>query len=157
MLPAIRQSIHTLAASINWSPTLLEAQVVVESAGDPWAFRYEPAFWAHYLIHNAAAKTHNPFGACSFGLLQIMYEVAVEEGFTGRPEELWTPATGLMCGVRHLQKLRMWRPSDDHAVLAAYNGGMAGNGGAPYRNQAYITRVLAAQAVILSSANQSTA
>ena len=148
MIEAIRQSIHTLAASINWSPTLLEAQVQVESAGDPWAFRYEPAFWAHYLMHNAAAKTHNPIGACSFGLLQIMYEVAVEEGYTGPAEGLFDPATGLMCGVRHLQKLRMWRPDDDHAVLAAYNGGMAGNGGAPYRNAAYVTRVLAAQALI---------
>ena len=157
MIEELRQSIHTLATSVNWSPTLLEAQVEIESAGDPNAFRYEPAFFAHYILHNSAAKTRNPFGACSFGLLQILLEVAVEEGYTGPAEGLFDPSTGLMCGVRHLQKLRMWRPDDDHAVLAAYNGGMAGNGGAPYRNQAYITRVLAAQAAILSSANQSTA
>jgi hypothetical protein len=148
MLPAITQLIHQSAVAINWSPTLLQAQVQVESAGDTNAFRYEPAFFAHYVLHNASAKAalYGPIAACSFGLLQIMWEVAVEEGYTGRPECLFDPATGLMCGTRHLQKLRMWRPDDDHAVLAAYNGGMAGNGNAPYRNADYIKRVLAVQA-----------
>ncbi len=119
--------IGKIASTYQLDPDLLEAQVIVESSGDPTAFRYEPAFFKHYIVGNGLAKGlhFGPLAACSFGLLQILLETALEDGFEGRPEDLFQPQIGLDCGARRLRKLRDLAGGNPHAMLAAYNGGPA--------------------------------
>jgi hypothetical protein len=106
---------------------LLQAQVIRESSGHADAFRYEPAFYDHYLKGNSAAKSvaYGPLGACSYGLLQIMLETAMEIGFSDRPEALFRPSVGLAFGCKKMQLL--WQNVGGSATsyrtaLARYNG-----------------------------------
>lgn len=123
--------------------TTLEAMVLVESSGDPFAFRYEPAFYQHYIKDNPTAKArqYGPLAACSYGLLQIMLEVAYEEGYTERPEGLFVPRIGLAFGAKHFAGLLRWADGDEDRALAAYNGGKGATSVTPYRTQAYVDRV----------------
>jgi hypothetical protein len=123
---------------------VLEAQVIVESSGDPNAFKWEPAFFRRYVFDNVNSKASHfgPLAACSFGLLQVMLETAVEDGFDGRPEQLFDPRVGLTWGAKHLKALIDWAKGDVERALAAYNGGKKGNETRPLRNQAYATKVL---------------
>jgi hypothetical protein len=142
--PIDRPLIQSVAVECRLPADLLEAQVVVESSGDPFAFRYEPAFFDDYIRFNAKAKgaRYGPFAACSFGLLQILLETALEDGFSGAPEELFVPRIGLLWGARHLELLLYgWAAQDVDRALAAYNGGKQGNASRPFRNHAYVQRV----------------
>lgn len=122
--------IQSAATSHGLSFALLEAQVLQESSGHADAFRYEPVFYTHYIKGMPAAKAgaYGPLDACSYGLLQIMLETAAEMGFTGRPEDLFTPAVGLEWGARKMRALWDAAGGTDsayHVALAAYNGGPA--------------------------------
>lgn len=138
--------IAAAAAAHQLSPALLTAQVSVESSFRADAFRYEPAFYATYIRGNqrAAGARFGPLAACSFGLLQILLEVACERGFSGNPQDLFTPAIGLDWGARYLAELLVWAGGDYARAFAAYNGGKGGNVTPPFRNQAYADRVFAA-------------
>jgi hypothetical protein len=128
-------------------PDLLEAQVIHESSGDPNAFRYEPKFFETYIKSNSDAKgsAYGPLAACSYGLLQIMLETALEQGYAQRPELLFTPRVGLNEGAKRMQALWKWAGgmlSDYGRALAAYNGGIgAAHAGPPFVNQAYVNAV----------------
>jgi soluble lytic murein transglycosylase-like protein len=140
--------IATIAAAFDLPPTLLEALVQVESAGDPHAYRYEPAFWDRYLRTNPQYRDQDPeVVSASYGLLQVMYPVACELGFRGAPPLLFEPAIGLLYGATKLAQLRASLGSEDAAVCA-YNGGTAGNQHPPFRNQAYLDKVRAARAAL---------
>jgi soluble lytic murein transglycosylase-like protein len=88
------------------------------------AFRYEHAFFDNYLRHKPEAKgyAYGPLAACSFGLLQILFETALETGFDDRPERLFDPRVGLAWGAKYLQSRLTLSGGDYHAALAAYNG-----------------------------------
>src|SRR5262244_1997825 len=68
-------------------PALVCAVTEQESSWNPWAMRYEPAFFAKYV---APLYTNNKVGASeayargfSWGLMQVMGQVAREFGFDG--------------------------------------------------------------------------
>src|SRR5579862_1562443 len=80
---------HKAAAAHSLWPELVCAVVEQESAWDPWALRYEPAFFDRYvrpqiargnLTDEAEARAR----AFSWGLMQVMGEVAREQGFKGQ-------------------------------------------------------------------------
>jgi soluble lytic murein transglycosylase-like protein len=112
---------------------LIRSIIITESNGDPWAIRYEPAFKSAYLD----GKTWKVFGAVShetevmsratsWGLMQVMGQVARERGFD-RPflSALCNPGIGIDYGCRQL-KLFEQRYFDQHGwpgVIAAYNAG----------------------------------
>lgn len=123
---------------------LLIAQVLVESSGEPDAFRYEPVFYETYIRDNpkATAAIYGPLAACSFGLLQIMLETACEIGYVGPPHALFTPAIGLEWGARYLRKLMDMYGDDVERALAAYNGGPGAVIQQPYRTLAYAAKVI---------------
>lgn len=137
--------IQQVATTYDLDVKLLTAQVEVESSGDPFAFKYEQAFYRQYvrLNPNAKAGRYGPFAACSVGLLQIMVEVAYELGFDGRPEELFAARVGLSWGAKNLRSLLDWSNGNYDSALAAYNGGRRNNATPPLRNQAYVDRVRA--------------
>lgn len=122
--------IQRIAAELHLPFDLLQAQVLQESSGYADAFRWEPAYYRHYIVGNpnAVAIGYGPLAACSYGLLQILFETAVEQGFKGRPEELFDPLTGLRAGAQYLRALwdRLGGTDDVYPqALAAYNGGPA--------------------------------
>lgn len=103
---------------------VLSAQVQVESGGDPYAFRYEPAFFDRYIRHHetAAAFKYGPLAACSYGLLQILLETAMELGFADAPERLFVPRVGVLWGARYLRRCVDRAGGDVFLGLQAYNG-----------------------------------
>jgi soluble lytic murein transglycosylase-like protein len=115
---------------------LLRAQIEQESGGDPFAFRFEHTFFVRYIRDNAAAKgaQYGPLAACSYGMLQILLETAMEMGFADRPEQLFIPRVGLTWGARKMQVLVQRYGVDNYrSALAAYNAGTGNlNAGLPY-------------------------
>jgi len=136
--------IGRVAQTYGLPADVLEGQVLAESHGDPNALRYEPAFFARYVFENVNSKASHfgPLAACSFGLLQVMLETAMEDGFDGRPEQLFEPMVGLAWGAKHLKWCLDWAGGDLERALACYNGGKKGNLVRPFRNGDYASKVL---------------
>ena len=109
-------------------PALVCAVVEQESAWSQWAMRYEPAFFARYV---APQYTANKFSASeaygrafSWGLMQIMGEVAREFGYAGAfLANLCDPVVGLEFGCRKLGKCLENAGGDVTKALLAWNGG----------------------------------
>lgn len=154
-----RHLITPVANSFALDPRLVEAIVWTESRGRADAFRFEPKFWLRYLAKLPEYKDAIPRRvSSSYGLMQIMYRTAFEQGFHGEPEMLFMPRENLHWGCRYLRNLVHWAnkyqdvsPADRQlAVLASYNGGRGGN--SPHKgsqnlrpaNRSYALKVLAA-------------
>ncbi len=101
----IRAIIESKARKYNLYPDLVEAHVMTESSGKPNATRYEPAFFKTYIkklgIDNEVERTGR---ATSWGLLQIMGQVARELGYQGSWEGLMDPMVNLEYGCKKLSK-----------------------------------------------------
>ncbi len=118
-----------IAAEHHLYPELVCAICEQESAWDPWAIRYEPAFHKRYvepLWLKAAVRTETEAQAraISWGLMQVMGQTAREHGFLGRfLSELCDPALALEIGCRVLAlKLAAARGNVEKALLL-WNGG----------------------------------
>jgi soluble lytic murein transglycosylase-like protein len=116
-------------------PALVCAIVEQESAWDTHAIRYEPFFRTRYVAPLQLPPTEEIARSISWGLMQVMGQVAREHGFAAKfLSELCEPATGLETGCAVLA-----------AKLASASGDVAGalklwNGGA---NEDYAAQVLA--------------
>lgn len=145
--------ISSAANTFNLPATLVAAMVQVESGGDPFAMRYEPAFFEKYVLPNHALKACPPCSleterqarATSWGLMQVMGETARGLGFSGPFLSALTDcATGLEFGCRLLARLKA-KYQAEHGwpgVCAAYNAGsvrVKAAGG--FVNQAYVDRI----------------
>lgn len=129
---------------------LVRAIVQVESAGCPWAVRYEPAFFRTYVesqnhpvYRGCSRDTEERLRATSFGLMQIMGQTARERGFEGPfLTELCDPALGLEYGCRHLVRQIQRYQGDLMMAVAAYNAGSARRDpDGSFRNQGYVDKV----------------
>ena len=142
----IRQIIEQEAHEAEIDADLVEAFVIVESSGNPEATRYEPAFYKTYILpmlyaNNNLSPEEARKLATSWGLMQIMGQVARERGFKGEMEELLEPATGLEWSLKHLKRFILKHPDMDSAI-ASYNAGSPrrredGN----FVNQDYVNKV----------------
>lgn len=142
------------AAKHGLDPVLVEAVVTQESSGDTDGFRFERDFFNRYIRPKNLFPGMNPRRvSSSYGLMQVMYPVAVERGFDSKwaPELLFVPETGLDFGCRQLKMLVDWAEGFDatpenrlKAVLASYNGGRGSNKptDSPLRNAGYANSVL---------------
>jgi len=107
---------------------LVCAVVEQESAWNPWAMRYEPAFFAKYV---APLYTNNKVGATeayargiSWGLMQVMGQTAREKGASSLYlSTLCDPAVGLAVGCRILRQKLEAAGGDAARALLAWNGG----------------------------------
>jgi soluble lytic murein transglycosylase-like protein len=127
------------AAAHALDAALVCAVIEQESAWNPWALRYEPAFYARYVAPlcagNALTPTEAQARAFSWGLMQVMGQVARENGFAGRYlAELCDPAAGIAVGCAVLAKRLATAKGDLIRGLLAWNGG---------GNAAYPAQVLA--------------
>jgi soluble lytic murein transglycosylase-like protein len=128
-----------IAAAHSLDPALVCAVVEQESAWNPWAMRYEPAFFTKYVAplytNNKVSATEAYARGFSWGLMQVMGQVARENGFT-EPflSALCDPSEALEMGCTVLRKKLSAKGGDLTAGLLAWNGGA---------NSAYPMQVLA--------------
>jgi soluble lytic murein transglycosylase-like protein len=126
--PEIIDLARHIAGEHGLDPALVCAVIEQESAWNPWAVRYEPGFLSRYIAPLYTAGKLSPTEAytraMSWGLMQVMGQVAREFGFEEASlSGLCDPATGIEFGCRILAK-RMARAKDDvPAALLAWNGG----------------------------------
>jgi soluble lytic murein transglycosylase-like protein len=122
---------HRAADAHALWPELVCAIVEKESAWNPWALRYEPEFYEKYVAPQFARGaiadvTESRARAFSWGLMQVMGQVAREHGFKSESLAfLCDPAMGLEIGCRvFAAKLAAAEGNVTHALLL-WNG--AGN------------------------------
>jgi soluble lytic murein transglycosylase-like protein len=108
---------------------LVCAVIEQESAWDPWALRYEPGFYKRYIEPQIArgagfTSTEARARAFSWGLMQVMGQVAREHGFSGRSlAQLCDPAAGLAVGCRVLAAKLAAAEGNVTRALLLWNGG----------------------------------
>jgi len=152
-LPANLEAVAELAAENHRLPAgLVKAIIQVESGGNTYAMRYEPAFLKRYIPEKpqrfgcASLETERQARATSWGLMQIMGEVARELGCK-EPflSTLCDAVTGIHYGCLLLSMLRD-RYLDRYGwdgVISAYNQGSPEKDkkSGIYRNQGYVMKV----------------
>jgi|SRR5882672_7288820 len=113
------------AVAHGLDPALVCAVCEQESTWNPWAIRYEPAFLTKYVLPLPNLRPTEAYSrAISWGLMQLMGQVARERGFANAYlASLCDPATGLDWGCNYL-KARLVKARDDvHLALQHWNGG----------------------------------
>ncbi|HEX4379311.1 MAG TPA: lytic transglycosylase domain-containing protein [Candidatus Acidoferrum sp.] len=130
---------HKAAAAQSLDPALVCAVVEQESGWNTWAIRYEPAFFTKYVAplytNNKITGTEAWARGFSWGLMQVMGQVARESGFDGSfLSALCDPENGLAVGCKVLRKKLDAARGDTTQALLAWNGGS---------NAAYPAQVLA--------------
>lgn len=134
-----------VALDFELDPALVCAVCAHESDGwQPYAVRYEPAFYTRYIESmTGLTLTEKVLRAHSFGLMQVMGQVAREQGFDGRYlTELLDPLNAVTQGCKRLKKAMERRSGNVPAALLDYNGG--GNANYPdlvighYKDYAYL-------------------
>lgn len=130
------------AAAQSLDPALVCAIIEQESSWNPWAMRYEPAFFTKYVANlytnNKVTASEAYARGFSWGLMQVMGQVAREIGFDGAfLSALCDPEQGLATGCKLLRKKLDAMAGDVTRGLLAWNGGA---------NPAYASQVLARRA-----------
>ena len=125
--------IETIAIVQGLDALLIAAVVQTESSFRADAFSHEPQFWARYMKPSPKyAHLHPRRYSSSYGLMQPMWVVAVEEGFSPAlpPEHLFVPELSLEYGCKRLKRCLEWAATfganeKDTLLsgLSAYNGG----------------------------------
>lgn len=111
---------------------LVCAIIEQESAWNPWAIRFEPGFYEHYIVpiiqSQHLSKTEANARATSWGLMQTMGEVAREYGFGGTYlSALCDPESGIEIGCKYFSALLGKVGNNVDAALMRWNGGGAPN------------------------------
>jgi len=112
------------AANHALDPALICALIEQESGWDTHAMRYEPAFRTRYVAPLGLPPTEEIARSISWGLMQVMGQVAREHGFAGKfLSALGDPATGLQVGCAVLSARLVEAKGDIARALEAWNGG----------------------------------
>ncbi len=112
------------ALGFSLDPALVCAVIDEESSWDPFAIRYEPEFRARYVVKLNLPATEEFARSCSWGLMQVMGQVAREHGFKGDSlAELCMPDVGLRFGCITLADKLCVADRDLFTALALWNGG----------------------------------
>lgn len=151
-MSSIDHYITSLCSEFGLESALVHAIIQAETAGDCWAFRFEPKFqWI--LPMDQVQKMAKACGISqdseimgqrtSWGVMQIMGAVAREFGFNEKFTKLCVPETGILYGCKQLNRLRA-KYKDRKDLISAYNAGSVrrdekGN----YSNQGYVDKVSA--------------
>lgn len=138
---------HT-ARQYNLDPLFVASIVQAESAGDPWATRFEKDYkWLYKPARLAEDNriteiTETAHQKTSWGLMQIMGGVAREIGFKGPLPKLCLVKVGLSYGCLKLSLIsKKYDKMSD--IAAAYNAGIPRlTKDRKYVNQAYVDKVL---------------
>jgi soluble lytic murein transglycosylase-like protein len=110
-------------------PELVCAIIEQESDWDRWAVRYEPMFYKRYIVPLTTKSAGLPesearMRAISWGLMQVMGQVAREHGFLGNSlAQMCDPRTGLDIGSRVLAAKLAVAEGNVRRALLLWNGG----------------------------------
>jgi len=116
---------RTAAAKHALDPALVCAVVEQESAWDTHAIRYEPAFRTRYVAPLKLTPTEEIARSISWGLMQVMGQVAREHGFDGKfLSALCEPAAGLDIGCAVLASKMTIRPGSSSRGSNATEGSL---------------------------------
>jgi soluble lytic murein transglycosylase-like protein len=112
------------AAKHALDPALVCAVVEQESAWDAHAMRYEPGFRSRYVAPLGLPPTEEVARSISWGLMQVMGQVAREHGFAGKfLSALCDPAAGLDIGCAVLAAKLSAAGNIVTRALDLWNGG----------------------------------
>ncbi len=115
---------RAIASAHELDPALVCAVVEQESAWDSHAMRYEPGFRARYVAPLRLPPTEEIARSISWGLLQVMGQVAREHGFEEKfLSALCDPAAGLQIGCMVLAAKLAAAAGNVPRGLALWNGG----------------------------------
>jgi len=142
------ETIDIVATKHGIDPALVAAIVEVESAGNPWAMRFEPD-WPYFVetdVRGVSRATEEMQQQTSWGLMQVMGTVARELGCDAPfLSALCAPAVGLKFGCQYLRRQLDRYDGNEVAAVAAYNAGTARQtSGGDWMNQAYVNKVWSA-------------
>lgn len=126
------QTAWEAAAAEGISAQLVCAVVEQESAWNTFAVRYEPGFLSKYVApqytQGKLSATEAYTRSMSWGLMQLMGEVARELGFDGPwLTELTDPKIGLLFGCKKLKSCLTKAKDDEAKALLIWNGGANAN------------------------------
>ncbi len=128
-LPELQRLAAATAHNYGLDPALIQSICHHESGNwQVWAIRYEPGFYTKYIATNLTmtnlSQTEKQSRAFSYGLMQIMGQVARELGFTGKYlTELCDPLTNLDYGCKKFKRCLDKADGDVRVALLSYNGG----------------------------------
>lgn len=111
------------ATELGIDPALACALVEQESAWNPWAIRYEPAFYQKYESSKPLTPTEKTARSISWGLFQTMGDTVRSVGYKGDLAALCDPSTGIQWGLAVFQKKLELAGQDVHKGLLFWNGG----------------------------------
>lgn len=132
------------AKKFDLPPELVAAIIMTESDGIPTATRFEPGFLKRYILQIPGLSTEvRRARSTSWGLMQVMGEVARGYGYKGLYKDLCRPELGLYYGCLHLSNLkaRYFDKWDWPGVIAAYNAGSPRTKDGKFVNQDYVNKV----------------
>lgn len=126
---------------------LIRAIVLVESGGNPFTVRYEPAWKYLYFAREFAEKLNITYPtevflqSTSWGYMQVMGSVCRELSFTDMITKLATPEIGMDYGCKKLAQVK-GKYENETDIISAYNAGSPKKtAGGMYSNQKYVDRV----------------
>lgn len=112
------------AAKWGLETELVCAVIEQESSWNPWSTRPEEQFYQHYVVPLGLSWGTGIQRAMSWGLMQLMGQVARELGFVGPfLSELCDPDTGVDWGCKKLADCMKRANNDETAALLRWNGG----------------------------------
>lgn len=111
------------ADAVGLDPALVCAVCEQESSWDPNATRHEPAFKTRYVDPLGLSEPEATYRSTSYGLMQVMGQVAREFGFIADIPTLCDPRTGVTVGCMVLQHKLGQMHGDVTRGLLRYNGG----------------------------------
>lgn len=117
------------ARAHNLDEALVLAICEQESSWNCWGIRYEPAFFGKYVAplytaNKISTGTEAYTRAMSWGLMQLMGQVARELGFEGSYlSQLCDPQIGLEWGCKHFANKLHSANGDTRKALQLWNGG----------------------------------
>jgi len=110
--------IDTYSAKYGVDPLLVEAVIAKESSGRA----------------KVAGIDANKKGY-SYGLMQIKYGTAVDEGYRGKLSGLYKPSINIKYGVKYIAKCIEWAKGDWKLALDYYNRGIGQAQRHPYKGR----------------------
>jgi len=136
MVTRFDETIRKISLQQGISAQLVHALVCQESNGNPYAVRFEPGYYKHKIVESQSiifsnkhkgiptAETEKVMRSTSFGLMQIMGQVAREHGYLPQfLTQLLIPEENLELGVSILKKwLKKLHGNEDHLILAWNRG-----------------------------------
>ncbi len=122
---SLKERAQYFARSQGLESALVCAVIEQESGWSTWAMRYEPAFFIRYVASQVnLSDTERQARATSWGLMQVMGQVARERGFGQKfLSSLCDPDFGLAVGCEYLKHILDGHGGDVANALQRWNGG----------------------------------